>query len=348
MESVAPRGPKSNKELFVGTDADADTGDITSKDGDRVAGGDRNGDRVGDGDRNEDRNRDGDGDRDRNRDGDRDGDRNEDRDRNGDRDRDRNRDGDRNGDRNEARNGDGDRDRRGARNGDRDEPLESLERAWGITERALFSWDVVLPVSAPRGDDGGESVARRSKPDSIGDAPTPPSHETVATNTSAADFVLSRSAIGLGRHSMLADDSIALLPCRGRDIGAGLAAPPPPPRTRMAVDRSTMTAADGDDDDDGDNGSRGGEFVPQLVELFPGVPEEWLRDVYEKCRGDVNWAAELLMECVAMRGDGDGDGDGDGQVIESRSRRGFVRRRFVAENIKSVERGGTIQKLGNG
>lgn len=71
----------------------------------------------------------------------------------------------------------------------------------------------------------------------------------------------------------------------------------PPPRVLM-LDKGTMTGVENIMDMISPSPvcTKSSEHFSELTVLFPNVPEDVLKDLFDKCQGDVNWTVELLLE----------------------------------------------------
>ncbi|XP_018578614.1 NEDD4-binding protein 2-like isoform X2 [Anoplophora glabripennis] len=149
-----------------------------------------------------------------------------------------------------------------------------LETAWGINENALRSWDIVTPLK----DEGGTKLPHQSTVVHKERKET----SDFSCNTEEEYFQLLRS-------KQLKTDSkdYILLETVNRDINHST-----PTRTSAVLkvpmlDKSCLTE---DIFEDYDN------HMSQLVSLFPTVSQDHLKYWYTKCKGDLEWTIEFILE----------------------------------------------------
>lgn len=156
--------------------------------------------------------------------------------------------------------------------------------AWGLTQNALNSWNMVEALQH------GNDVDKPSTSFKI------PSNETrlivrdSSTNTSSRDFAMAQTGIQDGSgHNMMTAFS--------RDITKGISAPIVPQRKNgnrvTTFEKGIMTTSDNDVPIDIGASESG---LATLRNLFSDIPLEYLRDVYEKCQRNTNWAVDLLLD----------------------------------------------------
>lgn len=148
--------------------------------------------------------------------------------------------------------------------------------AWGIEEKALESWQMYTPIT------------QQTSEVSINDFPveveTKPEMKDSECNTSAEDFTKAM------RPDATFSSDVKWLKAFGREINSRRTILPMKPRKKMVTDQSCSTEdliiASPDTDND----------MNQLQSLFPNIPREYLKEMYEKCKCDVNWTVNLLCE----------------------------------------------------
>uniref|UniRef100_A0A6V7L1S7 Smr domain-containing protein n=1 Tax=Bracon brevicornis TaxID=1563983 RepID=A0A6V7L1S7_9HYME len=115
-----------------------------------------------------------------------------------------------------------------------------------------------------------------------------------STNTSYYDW----NILYIGDTS---DPSYKIIQARNRSINDNITLPKceRPPR-KLMLDKSSMTGdiftQDGHNEisNEEENKNR----IPELMELFPHVPREYLIDIFEKVQENFDWAVELLLEGI--------------------------------------------------
>lgn len=151
--------------------------------------------------------------------------------------------------------------------------------SWGLTNHTLESWDFVTPIEDPTRPVVPQTQERppQLKPVYYVDA---------ETNTYATDFLLQNP------------NKNVIVTARSRDINAGLeVTPPQSPPKKPKLDKSCMThdevltAALSREKD-----ALKTKQFEELIALFPEIPVDSLRDIFDKCKGDLNWAVDLLLD----------------------------------------------------
>ncbi|KAJ8929919.1 hypothetical protein NQ314_017353 [Rhamnusium bicolor] len=148
-----------------------------------------------------------------------------------------------------------------------------LETAWGINENALRSWDIVTPIT----DDGNFtnfSQYSTSKHQII--------TKDSSCNTEEEYFQLLRNKQIDANNSV-----VKVLDTLNRDINRTTPKREPILLKKSMHDKSCLTE---DIFEDYEN------HMSQLVNLFPSVPKRHLNYWYNKCRGDLEWTIEFLLE----------------------------------------------------
>ncbi|KAK4882405.1 hypothetical protein RN001_005724 [Aquatica leii] len=187
--------------------------------------------------------------------------------------------------------------------------------SWGLSEDAVSSWeswDLVTPLTK-------SNTFIKSPEVSVTETPKITETMDASTNTSSYDFSL------LGTHCLsLITDSLKIIRATGRDINADsvLICPTTPPK-RIILDKSSMTDEDFFNVDENTDVSVAGEHIQQLISLFPTIPIDYLRDVYEKCGKDINWAVDLLLD--------------DTKEILTGFRQKSINKKIVADNLEFQE-----------
>lgn len=149
--------------------------------------------------------------------------------------------------------------------------------AWGVAEHALRSWELYTPIS----DEFVENTTPLNSEDEI-----KPELVDSETNTCKDDFALANGPEVLG---------IKILSTTNRDISANL-----PnivlnkPRKKIMLDQSSWVT----EDFLLDNliGEDRGANLEQLSSIFPNTPKSYLSEILDKCKGNLNWAIDLLCE----------------------------------------------------
>ncbi|CAH0553806.1 unnamed protein product [Brassicogethes aeneus] len=136
-----------------------------------------------------------------------------------------------------------------------------LENAWGISEKALLSWDIVSPLP-------NHTVMLHNHPQTVTEKP--------ATTTDAS----------CGTELNFAQENVRILKAVNRDINANT-----PVRTygipkKIMTDKSCLTEGLLDEDDD----------IAKLMSMFPDVARKHLIYLYRNCRGDVVWTTEMILD----------------------------------------------------
>lgn len=150
--------------------------------------------------------------------------------------------------------------------------------AWGLDEKALQSWEMYTPIT--------QQSSEVSMDDSSSEVETKPEMKDSECNTTAEDF--DRALRPVATYS----SDVKWLNAFGREINSrGTPSLPMKPRKKMLTDQSCSTDEDliivsPDRENDMD----------QLEMLFPNIPRDYLREMYEKCKCDVNWTVNLLCE----------------------------------------------------
>lgn len=145
---------------------------------------------------------------------------------------------------------------------------------WGVSEKAIHSWDFCTPITQI------EKVEEEE--------PTVATEEVVvetaeaATNTSSADFSLAANP----------DYSVKVLLTNCRVINEYCASPTSPaPRKKIVVDKSCMVG-----EDLMEQRFEKTDALEKLAAVFPSIPKIYLREIYDRCNGDINWSIDLLCD----------------------------------------------------
>lgn len=152
-------------------------------------------------------------------------------------------------------------------------PMADLS-VWGVSEMALHSWDLCTPITVKETEKVEEATASET-------ALVVETAE-VETNTSADDFAL------------VANPScdVKVLLTNRRDINdQWFYVAPPAPRKKIVVDQSCMVG-----EDLMKQHLEKTEALDYLAMVFPGIPKIYLREIYNRCQGDLNWSSELLCD----------------------------------------------------
>lgn len=148
---------------------------------------------------------------------------------------------------------------------------------WGVSESALHSWDVCTPITTKQ--------AEKLEQVTINETATASSAiQTVeaATNTSSNDFLLAANP----------ESDVKILITNCRDINQhSFYEIPPLPRKKIVVDKSSMVG-----EDLMEQRLEKKDAIQQLKTVFPSIPHIYLREIYDKCKGDLDWAIDLLCD----------------------------------------------------
>ncbi|KAF5301009.1 hypothetical protein FQR65_LT08992 [Abscondita terminalis] len=159
--------------------------------------------------------------------------------------------------------------------------------SWGLPPDAVSSWnswDLVSPLNKE------ETPAKPVVTNTI-ESPKEIETSDRSTNTSSHDFAL------LDTNCLtLSSPNCYIIRATGRDInGDKNPVPPTSPLKKMLLHKSSMTEEEEEDMEHKTNAYTE-ENIQQLVSLFPTIPIDYLRDVYEKCKENINWACDLLLD----------------------------------------------------
>lgn len=148
--------------------------------------------------------------------------------------------------------------------------------SWGINHQTLQSWDIYTPLQNP--------VLNNSANDTTHSVISKPEFKDSGTNTSSNDFSL--------LNSTELDPHIKVLSGRVRDISIGLSNLCFTPKQKATLDKSCET----DEDFLIDNITDTSKDMEQLVSVFPDIPFDYLKEIYDKCNADVIWTGDVLCE----------------------------------------------------
>lgn len=148
--------------------------------------------------------------------------------------------------------------------------------SWGINQETLQSWDIYTPIQDPESNSSTE--------ESYFEPVLKPELKDSITNTSSYDFAL--------LNSTELDPLVKVLFGTVRDINNGLSKLSFAPKKKAVLDKSCETGEDFLIDNVIDKN----KDMEQLVSVFPDVPLDYLKEIYEKCHEDVNWTVDLLCE----------------------------------------------------
>lgn len=173
-----------------------------------------------------------------------------------------------------------------------------LETTWGINEKALRSWDIVTPLK----DEGGIKLPQQPK---------------IIQKVVTRDFSCNTEEeyFQLLRNKQFKSDSndYIILDTVNRDINYSTPTRTPTVLKVPMLEKSCLT-----DDifEDYDN------HISQLISLFPSVSQDHLKYWYTKCKGDLEWTIEFILENqgeVSMLIDDVNDNDNKQQQINETS-----------------------------
>ncbi|KAF2899995.1 hypothetical protein ILUMI_06188 [Ignelater luminosus] len=160
--------------------------------------------------------------------------------------------------------------------------------SWGLPDDAVSSWetwDIVKPVNS-----SNDSETIHFMPNLNTASSTALYVSDSATNTSSADFAV------LDKNDCI-PENVKLLKARSRNINEGVIGPTANSSKKTLLDKSSMTnedvlrAALSRERDASDE-----KHIATLISLFPGIPTDYLKDVYEKCDRDINWTGDILLD----------------------------------------------------
>lgn len=153
-----------------------------------------------------------------------------------------------------------------------DKPLfPNIETAWGINESVLRSWDIVSPIE---NSDNLISFPSNNKVDKKVVT------KEASSNTDEKDF-------DLVKNNNCSMQGIKILNTVNRDINRSTPKRENKIPKKVTIDKSCMTE---DVYDDFEN------HMEELTSLFPSVPVTHLTYWYNKCKGDLEWTIEFLLE----------------------------------------------------
>ncbi|GLV31901.1 hypothetical protein CBL_07661 [Carabus blaptoides fortunei] len=166
--------------------------------------------------------------------------------------------------------------------------------AWQTTKEALASWELVdePQVKIPPLKKYNEPQPQRQTSRQIPSEYSSSKSDSI-TNTTSADFNL------LKEHFHETSD-YKIVPTRSRVIGENYPSPLPRSPTKVHVlDKSTMTGQENmlaaalsrtrcNNED---------QHFSELLHLFPKTRKDVLKEMFDKCNGDINWAVDLLLDC---------------------------------------------------
>lgn len=147
---------------------------------------------------------------------------------------------------------------------------------WGVSETALHSWDVCTPVNANQ----TELKTMNNDSEMIDEV-----IETAdaATNTSINDFALLTNPTS--------DVKVLITNCRDINEHLFCSTLSIAPRKKIVVDKSCMVG-----EDLIEQRMEKKDALEQLSAVFPSIPHIYLREIYDKCQGDLNWSIDLLCD----------------------------------------------------
>ncbi|CAH1101192.1 unnamed protein product [Psylliodes chrysocephalus] len=166
---------------------------------------------------------------------------------------------------------------------DEDEvPMENdlysrVEHAWGIKESSLKSWDIVSPITEPF--KGKQNLPETTFEETKNIVET----NDNSTMTDNEYFrLLSNDKLSSGFFG-----GLVVLDTVNRDINHSTPKREPNISFKLTLDKGCMT-----DDffEDFEN------HISELESLFPSVPKNHLTYWYNKCKGDLEWTIEFLLE----------------------------------------------------
>nr|XP_022905574.1 NEDD4-binding protein 2 isoform X1 [Onthophagus taurus] len=155
--------------------------------------------------------------------------------------------------------------------------------AWGTNEKALQSWNTVVSVPSTKLPIEMDFEIYKK----IDDASRPRiQHSDKTTNTHADDF---RFALNCKEA-----DGVSVINTKNRSINpSGIAIVQSVPRKRITVDIGCMTIEEEVATIPENNKT---QVEQQLKDFFPHIPIEYMLEIYDKCKQDINWTMELLLE----------------------------------------------------
>ncbi|KAF5295317.1 hypothetical protein FQA39_LY13182 [Lamprigera yunnana] len=150
--------------------------------------------------------------------------------------------------------------------------------SWGLPEDAVSTWelwDMVTPLN------NADRLVKSDKPEVV-EVLQKVETSNSSTNTSHQDFVILDTVHGVTL------SEVKTLDTKNRNINVNTSVTVSSPPKRILLDKSCMTEDGSEEDDE--------QHLEQLISLFPTIPCDYLLDVYEKCKKNINWAVDLLLD----------------------------------------------------
>lgn len=166
--------------------------------------------------------------------------------------------------------------------------------AWHTTKEALASWELVdeLQVKNPQPKKYDQPQPQRQISRQIPSEYSSSKCDST-TNTTSADF-------NLLKEGFQETANYKIVPTRSRVIAENIPSPlPRSPNRVLVLDKSTMTGQENilaaalsrtrcNNEE---------QHFSELLHLFPKTRKDVLKEMFDKCGGDINWAVDLLLDC---------------------------------------------------
>lgn len=151
---------------------------------------------------------------------------------------------------------------------------------WGVSEEALYSWDICTPVVA-------ETIKETEIPAQAVAVPSSTGIEMAeaTTNTCASDFLLAANPCDANETEM------KVFTTSSREINPQQPGYVPPLTKKTMMDQGSMVG-----EDLMEQRIEEKDALQRLSAIFPAIPHIYLREVYDRCTGDLNWATDLLCD----------------------------------------------------
>ncbi|KAJ8958237.1 hypothetical protein NQ318_017380 [Aromia moschata] len=176
-----------------------------------------------------------------------------------------------------------------------------LETAWGINENALRSWDIVTPIK----DEGDKEFVDSTQ------FPQQSEEHSIVTNDSSCNTEEIYFRILKSNSINPASSEIKIVDTVNRDINRSTPKKEPVVLKKPVLDKSCLTE---DIFENYDN------HMSQLLNLFPSIPKNHLKYWYNKCKGDLEWTIEFLLEAkeeiTSLIEENEDNSDDNGEVSE--------------------------------
>lgn len=171
--------------------------------------------------------------------------------------------------------------------------------SWGLSDQTLISWELVETPKTKSEPARNEPLPQRGVFRQVSNEITMSENSSneigtneTATNTSSEDFALFKPDAKIGA-------DVKVLFAFNRDINENHVNNLPQKQYRVSMfDKSTMTGQEQilsaalsrhrcENEE---------QHFSAIVNLFPNVRRDALKDIFEKCQGNVNWAVDILLD----------------------------------------------------